>query len=95
VDYKTTRQLSLPNKSIDHPNPSLSTYSHSASPQGCPCEVSPLFNTAGCNTVAEADAGAKEFVPAVRRGDIHAIILKLKDIITVQPDQTTVTVSPM
>jgi len=95
VDYKTTHQLSLPNKSIDHPNPSLSTYSHSAGPQvGCPRGVSPSFNNAECDTIAKADAGVKEFVPAVRRGDVHAIISKLKDIIT-QPDQTTVTVSPM
>jgi hypothetical protein len=96
ADYKATRQLSLPNKSIDHPNPSFSTYSHSAGPQvAFPRRVSSSFNSAECDTVAKADAGVKEFVPAVRRGDVHAIISKIKDIITVQPDQTTVTVSPM
>jgi len=95
VDYKAAWQLSLPNKSIDHPNPSLSMlHSHGAGPQvACLRGGSPSFSNAECDTVAKANAGVKEFVPAMRQSNEHAIISKLKNTVTVQPEQTIVTVS--
>jgi hypothetical protein len=93
-NYKTASPIPLLPKSlsVDHPNP-RSSLSKLPLVAPYPRKSSTSNKTAEGGSVASAKAGVKEVVPVVQPSEEHLIILRLKNILAIRPDQTVLQVS--